>query len=93
VARRRKPAEGPITLRNLPEPVARAVRERAVTYNTSLNRAVIGMLEEATGTAVLEPRDKPRDLSEFFGILSPEEADAMTRTLAEQRRIDSEMWE
>ena len=39
----------PITVRNLPPAVARAVREKARKEKMSLNKAVVRLLEEATG--------------------------------------------
>ena len=78
----------PITLRNLPEPVARAVRERAAKYHISLNKAVIQILEQATGSQ----RPPSNELDRFFGTWTKEEADEFDRSLAEQRRIDPEMW-
>ena len=82
-----------ITLRNLPEPVAQAVRERAAKYHLSLNKAVIRLLEEATGeTAAGRPR-RQRDLSEFVGAWTKKQADEFNRALAEIRKIDPEIWE
>ena len=82
----------PITLRNLPEPVAKAVRERAAAYDVSLNKAVIQLLEDAVG-----PKEKKAlrhdDLDSLFGSLTAEEADALERALKEERRVDAEMWE
>lgn len=82
----------PITLRNLPEPVARAVREQAAKYQVSLNKAVIQLLEEAVGTS---PKPRTRvyhDLDHLSGSWTEEEARAAEETLAEVRRIDPEMW-
>ncbi len=82
-----------ITLRNLPEPVARAVRERAAKYHVSLNKAVIGLLEEAAvGGAGKKPPRVRRDLDELFGTWSEEDAHAIDEALAWTRRIDPEMW-
>lgn len=76
-----------ITLRKLPPRVGAAVRERAADRNTSLNKAVIGLLEEA----VESPRE-PRifhDLDELCGAWSKSEARSFERALAEQRAIDA----
>ncbi|HEY2806940.1 MAG TPA: hypothetical protein VGI92_13865 [Gemmatimonadales bacterium] len=84
-------ATGAITLRNLPEPVARAVREHATRYHVSLNKAVIQLLEGA-----LRPGARKRpirdDLSRLAGSLSPEAGRAMERRLAELRKIDPADW-
>ena len=79
-----------ITLRNLPPEVARFVRKKAQADKTSLNKTVIGMLEEAAGVDP-KPR-KRRDLSRWAGTWSTEEADAFDQALAEQRKIDPEIW-
>lgn len=86
----KKPSKA-ITVRNLPEPVVRAVRERAVKYHISLNRAVIQLLEEATGTTATKPR-RYRDMDHLFGSISAETAEAMERAMWEGRRIDPEDW-
>lgn len=80
-----------ITLRNLPDPVARAVRERAATYHVSLNKAVIGLLEEATGS-VATPPHRYDDMDRLFGSLSAEGAEAIERSVAEGRQILPEEW-
>jgi hypothetical protein len=87
--------EGPvnaITVRNLPPAVAKAVREKARREKLSLNKAIVKLLEEATGAG---PGKKAvhHDLDRFVGTWSREEAQAFDKALGEQRRIDSEMWE
>ena len=82
-----------ITVRNLPPEVARAIREKAKKEKISLNRAVISLLEEATGqTAAPRKEVLHHDLDEFFGCWSKEEADEFDEALREQRQIDPEMW-
>jgi hypothetical protein len=39
-----------ITVRNVPPAVARAIREKARRERLSLNRAIVRLLEQATGT-------------------------------------------
>lgn len=82
-----------ITVRNLPPQVAKAIRQKARQERLSLNKVVIGLLEQATGTAK-KPAGRPahHDLDRFFGTWTREEADAFDRTLREQRQIDPEMW-
>lgn len=80
-----------ITLRNLPEPVARAVRERAAKYHVSLNKAVIGLLEQAVGGAA-QPRGVKDAIDLIAGTWSKDEADAFDRHLKEIRTIDPELW-
>lgn len=81
-----------ITVRNLPPAVARAVREKARKEKLSLNKAIVKLLEEATGTGSPK-RPVHHDLDRFFGTWSGEEARAFDEALREPRRIDPEMWE
>lgn len=82
-----------ITLRNLPPEVAEAVRERAKRGKTSVNKAVIGLLEESMGK---KPRNKEQvryhDLDHLAGTWTKEEAEQFEKLLAEQRAIDPELW-
>jgi plasmid stability protein len=82
-----------ITVRNLPPAIARTVRERASREGTSTNKAVISLLEEATG------RKRPRaaapvhhDLDTLAGAWSRKESVAFERALRKQRTIDPELW-
>jgi hypothetical protein len=85
-------AMGAITVRNLSPEVARAVREKAKREKLSLNRAVVKLLEEATGASGRKAEVVHHDLDRFFGTWTKEQADAFDETLREQRRIDPEMW-
>ena len=82
----------PITLRNLPAPLARAVRERAAKYRVSLNKAVIQLLEESFGGSGPGSGHVHDDLDHLIGSWTLRQARAAERLLAEQRRIDPEMW-
>ena len=81
-----------ITVRNLPSAVAKAVRERARREKLSLNKAVVSLLEEATGAGKEKRRVVHHDLDRFFGTWTKQEADAFDAALREQRQIDAEMW-
>ena len=81
-----------ITVRNLPPAVAKAVRERARAQKLSLNKAIVSLLEEATGAGTAKKRIAHHDLDRFFGTWTKEEADAFDEALREQRQIDPEMW-
>lgn len=89
----RREAAGAITLRNLPAPVARAVREHAVRYHVSLNRAVIELLGDVVG-AGRRSGGKPvfDDLDHLAGSWSAKTAQSAEAALAELRRIDPEDW-
>ena len=86
------PAMRPITLRNLPPAVARAVRERAEADGVSLNKAVIRLLEEALGLSRAKRPKFNHDFDECIGVWTEEEAREIERRVYEQRRIEPEMW-
>lgn len=82
-----------ITVRNLPPAVAKAVRAKAKKERLSLNKAVVRLLEEATGENTDgSKRPLHHDLDGFFGGWTKEEAAAFDRALQEQRQIEPEMW-
>jgi hypothetical protein len=81
-----------ITLRKLPPKVAEAVRKRAAERKTSLNRAVIGLLEESAAVAASAAQEEHRELDELCGAWSRAEARAFDRALEEQRRLDPDVW-
>jgi hypothetical protein len=81
-----------ITLRNIPPHVARLIERKARENKTSLNRAVVSLLEER---APCRQKGKPkihRDLDFFFGSWTKEEADAFDASIADQEQIDPEIW-
>ena len=82
-----------ITVRNLPPAVAKAVREKARKEKLSLNKAIVKLLEEATGSGTGKRRAIHHGLDRFFGTWTEAEADAFDQALREQRPIDPEMWE
>ncbi len=81
-----------ITVRNLPSEVARAIREKARRERLSLNKAVIRLLEEATGLEKTRKKVVHHDLDRFFGTWTSREADAFDEALREQRQVEPETW-
>jgi plasmid stability protein len=82
-----------ITVRNLPPTVARSIRERASREGISTNKAIISLLEEATGRK--RPRAAApvhRELDALAGAWSCEESAEFERALREQRTIDPDLW-
>lgn len=86
-----------ITLRNIPPPVARLIEKHSKQTGLSLNKTVIRLLEERLGVvdadAAEEHRDLDRDLDRLAGVWSEEDAHEFDRILAEQRRVDAELWD
>jgi hypothetical protein len=76
------------TLRNVPKTLDRALRERARTQNKSLNEVVLDALQRALGLTGELPVQ--RDLADVVGTWQDDAE--MDRILAEQRRIDAELW-
>jgi hypothetical protein len=73
--------------------VAKAVKEKARKERLSLNKAIVRLLEEATGRA--EPKRKKtlhHDLDHLAGSWSQAEYRQFIEALREQRQVDPEMW-
>lgn len=87
-----KKRDKPITLRNLPAPLAAAVREHAARYRVSLNKAVIQLLDHRLAESGELAGISHNDLDHLSGSWSTPEADAARRRLRAVRRVDPEMW-
>ena len=81
-----------ITLRNIPREIQEAIQRRARDEGLSFNKTVLRMLEEALGLR-RGSRALHHDLDHLAGTWSQEEAAEFDAALAEQRRIDPELWE
>ncbi len=82
-----------ITLRNLPPELVRVIRRRAAEKRTSLNRAVLELLQERLGTKGQRLRQPLyHDLDLLAGSWSREEAAAFEQAMRDQRRIDPDVW-
>ncbi|MEW6776045.1 MAG: hypothetical protein AB1405_07120 [Bdellovibrionota bacterium] len=79
-----------LTIRNLPPEIERAIRRRAQAEKTSLNRAVVALLEEAEGSR--KKRPSHHDYDKFAGRWTKKDAQKFERALAQQRKIDPELW-
>jgi plasmid stability protein len=76
------------TLRNIPEAVDAALRRRARQEGKSLNDVALEALSESVG---LGPRTvRRRDLRKLAGTWKPDKE--FLKALADQDRIDPEMW-
>jgi hypothetical protein len=81
-----------ITVRNLPPAVAKAVKEKARKEKLSLNKAIVKLLEEATGAEKGDKKVVHHDLDHLAGTWSEAEYQEFMAALREQRQIDPEMW-
>ena len=76
------------TLRNVPKPVDRALRNRARAEHRSLNEVAIDVLRRGLG---LEPEPiKQRDLADIARTWARDPA--TDEALGEQRQIDPALW-
>ncbi len=83
-----------VTLRKLPPEVSKVVQRRARERGTSINKAVISLLEEAAG--IRRKGQGPalyHDLDALAGSWTKEEAATFEEVLREQRRVDPELWQ
>ena len=79
-----------MTVRNIPDEVARLIRGLAETSNTSLNTTVVRVLENG-----VLPRRKSRvksDFSKYCGGWSQKEFDKFEAAVADCERINPEDW-
>ncbi len=76
------------TLRGIPPAVDSALRDRAKVAGKSLNEAAIDALTEGAGLTSV-PR-KRRDLADIAGTWKADKA--VEAALADQDRIDEELW-
>lgn len=83
-----KSTGGQITIRGLPKHVNVALRKKAKSDGVSMNSAAIEAMERGLGLAGEPVRH--HDLDFLAGTLIRDAA--FDQALAEQRRIDPEMW-
>lgn len=82
-----------LTLRSIPDEVKNAVQKEAEHKGVSLNKAIISLLERASGTKVQQKkRVRYHDLDHLAGLWSQEEAAMFDKTLKAQRKVDAELW-
>ena len=81
-----------ITLRNLPSDLDKAIRKRARGKRVSVNKAVIGLLEEHLTQGKMKRAELHHDLDELCGSWTEDAAAAFDRALAKQRTIDPNVW-
>ena len=82
-----------LTIRHIPSPVEKAIRRKATREHVSLNKAVVGMLEESvTGKQKTQSR-RYHDLDWLYGTWNRKQSDSFRKHLAETRKIDPELWQ
>jgi hypothetical protein len=81
-----------ITLRNLPAELDKAIRKRARSKRMSVNKAVIGLLEEHLYRGKVKRTELHHDLDDLCGSWTADDVSAFDRALAKQRTIDPDVW-
>lgn len=81
-----------ITLRNLPPDLDKAIRKRARRRHMSVNKAVIGLLEDHLTQDKRKRAELYHDLDDLCGSWTEDAAAAFDRVLATQRTIDQTLW-
>jgi len=81
-----------ITLRNLPSDLDKAIRKRARGKRVSVNKAVIGLLEEHLSQDKMKRAELHYELDDLCGSWTAAAAAAFDRALAKQRAIDPDVW-
>ena len=78
------------TIRRIPKAVDRALRERAAREKRSLNEVALEAMAQGLGVGAGAAPMKRRDLRDLAGRWVAD--DAVDQALADQRRVDEEMW-
>ncbi|HEX7480719.1 MAG TPA: hypothetical protein VF331_23160 [Polyangiales bacterium] len=76
------------TLRGVPRALDRALRQRAKREKKSLNTVALQVLAEAVG--IDSPQRKRRTLADLAGSWAEDRA--FDESVADQRRVDLELW-
>jgi hypothetical protein len=80
-----------ITLRDLPEPLEREIRREAKRRGSSLNKAIIGILEKGLG--LQSKLDKKRDLASLAGTWDEAALAEFQDATSVFETIDAENWQ
>ena len=82
-----------MTIRNIPDDVAASLTSLAKTARRSVNATVVDILCSFSLPDAGREKKKYADFSEFCGIMTPEEADAVEKEIEECfEQIDPEDW-
>jgi plasmid stability protein len=81
-----------ITVRNLPSDLDKTIRQRARGKRMSVNKVVIGLLEERLTQVKTKRTDLYHDLDDLCESWTEDTAAAFDQALAKQRAIDPDVW-
>jgi len=81
-----------MTIHGLDEELAEKIRQMAEADNTSVNKTIKKLLEQATG---LRPKKEGRhaeEFEEFCGLWSDEELRQFKQAIADLKEIEADEW-
>jgi len=83
-----------LTIRRIPVEIEKIIKKEAEKKGLSLNKALILLLEKATGMKGKENKKKApyHDLDHLSGVWSKEESETFEKNLQSQREIDEDLW-
>jgi len=79
-----------LTIRNVSPELARALYNEKQSRGASLNRTVLGLLEQALGVGA--GRRRSNGLAALAGTWSEEEFERFEEAIAAHEQIDEELW-
>lgn len=82
-----------ITLRGMNNDTLERLRAMARENGASMNRLILGWVEENLGKPRKAADNRYHDLDDLFGQMPDEDAACVAASSAEQRKIDPELWE
>lgn len=83
-----------LTVRGIPADIERVIKREAKEKKLSLNKALLSLLEKATGKNVNTNSRKTvyHDLDRFSGAWTKAEEKAFVKSLGLQRKVDEALW-
>ncbi len=82
-----------ITIRGIPPDVEKAIRKEAMEKKTSLNRAILSLLEKAVGKKGKGASKYTfNDLDHLCGSWAKDEGEEFNASLKSMREIDEDIW-
>lgn len=83
-----------ITLRDVPDEIAKLIEKKSRKDNLSLNKTIISLLERGAGVMSAKKSARPlyHDLDHLCGVWSKKEDKEFKNNLKRQRKIDEDLW-
>lgn len=79
-------------LRGLGQHLMRALKEKALSQKISMNKLILGLLQEAMGLHAQYKHKTYHDLDKLAGTWSPQDAEEFLRNTETFEQIDEELW-